>query len=44
MYLLPLDIVSKNQLSTNQNLFNACAISRYDYWTYIIPLDMYHHA
>ena len=27
MYLLPLDLVSKNQLSTNQNLFNACVIS-----------------
>ena len=28
MYLLPLNLVSKNQLSTNQNLFNAHAISR----------------
>ena len=28
-------------LSTNQNLFNTCAISRNDRWTYIIPLDMY---
>ena len=41
MYLLPLDLVSKNQLSTNQNLFNARAISRNDRWTCIIPLDMY---
>ena len=31
MYLLPLDLVSKNHLSTNQNSFNARAIS-----------DMYH--
>ena len=35
MYLLPLDLVSKKQLPTNQNLFNACAISQYDRWTCI---------
>ena len=38
MYLLPLDHVSKNQLSINQNLFNACANSRNDRWTCILPL------
>ena len=41
MDLLPLDLVSKNQLSTNQNLFNAHANLRNDRWTCIIPLDMY---
>ena len=35
MFLLPLDLVSKNQLSTNQNLFNARANSRNDSWTCI---------
>ena len=44
MHLLQLDLVSKNQLSTNQNLFNARAISLNDRWTCIIPLDMYHLA
>ena len=33
--------VSKNQLSTDQNLFNARAISWNNHWTCIIPLDMY---
>ena len=42
MYLL--DLVSKNQLSTNQNLFNARAVSRNDRWTSIIPLNMYRLA
>ena len=40
MYPLPLDLVSKNQLSTNQNLFNTCPNSRNDRWTFIIPLDI----
>ena len=35
MYLLPLDHVSKHQLSTNQNLLNARADSRNVYWTCI---------
>ena len=35
MYLLLLDLVSKNQLSTNQYLFNAPAISRNHWWTCI---------
>ena len=35
MYLLPLDLVSKNQLSTNQNLYNARTISWNDRWTCI---------
>ena len=42
MYLLPLDLVSNNQFSTYQKLFNACANSRNDRWTCIISLDMYH--
>ena len=42
MYLLPLDHISKYQLSTNQNLLNAHA--RNDCWTCIIPLDMYRLA
>ena len=48
MYLLPLDLASKNQLSllifllsTNQYLFNARANSWKDRWTCIIPLAMY---
>ena len=44
MYLLPLDLVSKNQLSTNQNLFNARATLRNYCWTCIILLDMYRLA
>ena len=44
MYLLPLDHVSKNQLSTNQNLLNAHTNSRNDCWICIIPLDMYRLA
>ena len=44
MYLLLLDLVSKNQLSTNQNLFNAYTNLRNDCWTCIIPLDMYRLA
>ena len=41
--IVPLCDVSaaKNQLPTNQNLFNARANSRNDRWTCIIPLDMY---
>ena len=39
-HLLPMDHVSKNQLSTNQNLFNACANSRNDCWTCILPPDI----
>ena len=35
---------AKNQLSTNQNLFNARAVSRNDNWTCIIPLDLYRLA
>ena len=41
LYLLPLDHVSKIQLSTNQNLLNARANSRHGRWICIIPLDMY---
>ena len=44
MYLLSLDHVSKNQLSTNQNLLNTRGNSRNDRWTCIIPLDMYRLA
>ena len=40
-YLLPLDHVSKNQLSTNQNLFNAHKNSWNDCWTCILSLDIY---
>ena len=39
--ILSLCDVSKNQLSTNQNLLNARANSRKDRWICIIPLDMY---
>ena len=35
MYLLPLDLVSKNQLSTNQNLFNTRKFAKW-------PSDMCH--
>ena len=38
------DHVSKNQLSNNQNLLNACANSWNDCWICIIPLDMYRLA
>ena len=44
MYLLPLDLVSKHQLSINQNLFKARTILRNDRWTCITPLDMYRLA
>ena len=44
MYLPSLGLISRNQLSTNQNLSNACANSRNDRWICIIPLDMYHLA
>ena len=44
MYLQPLDLVSKNQISTNHNMFNTRAISWNDRWTCIIPLDMYRLA
>ena len=44
MYLLPLDLVSKNLLLTNQNLFKACSNSGNDRWTCIIPFDMYRLA
>ena len=40
MYLLLLNLPSKNQLSTNQNFFNTHTISQNDCWTCIIPLDM----
>ena len=40
MYQLPLDYVSKNQLSTNQNLFNVRADSRNACWTCILLLDI----
>ena len=40
MHLLPLDHVSKTQLSTNQNLFAECANSQNDRWTCILPLDI----
>ena len=39
MCLLPLEMLSQKQLSTNQNLFNARPNSRKD-----IPLDMYRLA
>ena len=41
MYLLPQDLVSKNQLSTNQNLFNALANLRNDRWTCIALHSVY---
>ena len=42
MYLLLLDLVSKSQISTNQNLFKARANSQNDRWICIIPLNMLH--
>ena len=44
MYLLPLNHVSKNQLSTNHNLLKARANSRKVRWICIIQLDMYRFA
>ena len=44
MYLLPLDHVSKNQLSTSQNLLNIHTNLGNGHWISIIPLDTYRLA